>query len=77
MSALGFTQHCSSAGGVLPHVDHVWITTESSVPFHKNEFDEIHSQLYSTESSRSFEKYPTLPSISPSRGCVLFTKADF
>ena len=34
--------------------DHVWITTEQLVRFHKNEFDDMPCELESTENSRKW-----------------------
>jgi len=45
----------------LPRQDHVGITTEQLVRFHKNEFDEMMCKLGSSEYARSFEQNPTLP----------------
>jgi len=41
----------------LPHQDHVWITTDRLVRFHKKEFDEVPCQLDFTGIPCSFEKY--------------------
>jgi len=46
----------------MPLQDHVWITTEQLVPFHKNEFDEMLCKLDSAKFSRAFQQNPTLPS---------------
>jgi len=43
----------------LPRQDHVWITTNQLVLFHKKEFDEMLCKLDSAENPRSCEKYST------------------
>jgi len=45
----------------LPRQDHVWITTNHFVRFHKDEFDEMLGKLDSTEFARSIEQNPILP----------------
>ena len=42
----------------LPQTDHVWITTDCLVHFHKNKFDEMLRKLDSTEYPCRFQKYP-------------------
>jgi len=43
----------------LARQHHVLITTDELFRFRNNEFDKIRCKLDSTESLRSFEKYPT------------------
>jgi len=38
-----FTQPCSSAGRILPRLDHACITTGALIHFHKNEFDKTYA----------------------------------
>jgi len=45
----------------LPRQDHVSITTEQLVRFHKNKFDQRLCKLDSSEFARSFKQNPTLP----------------
>jgi len=39
----------------LPHQDHVYSTTDESLRFHNNKFDEMRCKLDSTENLRAFE----------------------
>ena len=45
----------------LLHQDHVWITADQLIRFHKNKLDEMLCKLDSTENPPSLEKYPTWP----------------
>jgi len=60
-----FLQLFSSAGRMmytcLPRTDHLWITTDCLVHFHKNKLDKMLRKLDSTEYPYRFEEYPTLP----------------
>ena len=61
MLSVCLPQPCSSDGRCqcLPCQDHVRITTDRLVHFHKIEFNEMPCKLDFTENPRSFEKYPT------------------
>jgi len=45
----------------LPRQDHVEITTQQLVRFHKNKSDEMLCKVDSSKHARSFEQNPTLP----------------
>ena len=60
-SALAPCSHAPTLAACLPRQDHVCVTTDELVRFHKNECDAMPCKLDSTENPRSFEKYPTLP----------------
>ena len=51
--------HARELAAGLPRQDHVYITTDKSIRFHNNKFDEMPCKLDSTDITRSFEKYPT------------------
>jgi len=60
-----FLRPCSSAGAVvsaacLLRQNHVWITADQLVRFHKKNFKEVPCKLNFTKNPRSFEKYPAL-----------------
>jgi len=59
--AVCFRNHVRALATCLQHEDHISITTDEWVRFHRNEFNEVLCKLDSTENPRSLEKYITLP----------------
>jgi len=53
--------HARALAAGLPRQDHVWITTEQLVRFHKIEFDEMLCKLDFAKYARAFQQNPTLP----------------
>jgi len=60
-STFASRRHARAMAACLPCQDHVYITTDELLRFHKNEFDEMPCKRDSTENPRSFEKHPTPP----------------
>jgi len=53
-------RHARALATGLPRQDHVLITTEQLVRFHKNEFDEMLCRLDSVRYARAFQQSPTV-----------------
>jgi len=61
MQALGVCfRHARALAAGLPRQNHVYITTEQLIRFHKNELDEMLFRLDSTQYARAFQRNPTL-----------------
>jgi len=54
-----FLRHAGALAACLPLQGHVYITTDQSLRFHHDNFDEMHCKVDSTATPRSFDKHPT------------------